>query len=626
MDSVPERPSGWRRYRHWLGALAVLLAFAASAVTRIGFTLRDPAFQGTSAAALLRTDPAFLYYVTERIVENGGRVPASLRADPNVEWPDVTDVLAIETVGQELFVAWTYLLLGKPMALHLWALWAMGLWTSLVALGVYGIAYELTGKVRWASAAALLWAAMLVDYRTLGFVLIREDFAFPWLAAHLWLALRAARVQSWTSIALAGLTLLAAAATWHAAVFVLLIEAACVLAWTLRSGDNPLGKPRAWLALALPIALSLAVPVLRAKHFAFAAPMAIFVALIYAGQVQRRAALSRSKALLHLLAALIVLATASALLSRALGGGAQDYGHVASLLWAKLTHLGQPPSDPRELDFGARLLWQGPFRTADPRTFTHLATAGVLATLAAPWIHGATWLRGRGDARVAVALAFTLAAALATWLVERTAPLFGLASAALFAVVLDALRSRQTAFAIALIACVGHGVQQVYMHGTHAISWYQLPPRAAESEHLVQWLARNVPDGEAVASDYSTSATILAFARRPILNQPKYETRRSRDKIEEFCRAFYAGSAAELAGYLERQRCRWLVINRPFLGGNATELGGIRPEDLPRLRDRPCWRMMSEDPAEFPRVQGFTLVYESPRKLGAGSYRVYRRD
>ena len=50
----------------------------------------------------------------------------------------------------------------------------------------------------------------------------------------------------------------------------------------------------------------------------------------------------------------------------------------------------------------------------------------------------------------------------------------------------------------------------------------------------------------------STSATILAFARRPILNQPKYETRRSRDKIEEFCRAFYAGSAAELAGYLAR--------------------------------------------------------------------------
>jgi hypothetical protein len=51
------------------------LAIAASIATRITIPLRDPNFRGASPAALLRTDPALLYYVTERVVENGGAVP-----------------------------------------------------------------------------------------------------------------------------------------------------------------------------------------------------------------------------------------------------------------------------------------------------------------------------------------------------------------------------------------------------------------------------------------------------------------------------------------------------------------------------------------------------------------------
>ncbi len=614
------------RRGRWLALLALVVAFAWSAATRIHFTLADPAFQGTSAAHLLRTDPAFLYYVTERIVEARGAAPADLRTDPNVEWPALTDLAAIETLGQEFVVAWTYLAAGKPMALHVWAVWVMGLWTSLAAVGVFGAAWELSRRATWAAAGVLLWAAMLVNYRTLGFVLIREDFAFPWIAAHLWLALRAARTRTSVDFALAGLTLLAACAFWHAAQFVILIEALALLAWFLRTGQNPFAAPRAWLALALPAALSLAVPVLRAKHFALSSPLLIGYALLYAAWTARRGVSARTKLVAHTLGALVLFSLGAQQLSRALGGGLGDFSHVFSLMLAKVRHLGAPPADPRGLDFDVRLLWQGPFRTAQLSEFVPLVAAGLIASAAGAALTARDWISGRGRASAAIAALFTVACFVASWLVERTAPLLGLSSAVLAAWVLSRWRAEQLAFSAAALACLAHGAHQLYLPSHYAIAWYQIPPSGRESAHLLSWIEANVPAGEAVASDYSSSAAVLAFAHRAVLNQPKYETRRSRERIAQFCDAIYSGSPAQLAEYLRENRCRWLLVNRAFLGGNATDLGGILPADLPRLKDRALLALMSEDPREYRRVGALQLVYEAPRELNGRAYRVYRLD
>ena len=133
--------AGGSSRRLWLaGALALVLAFAWSSFVRIHFALRDPGFRSGGAAALLRTDPAFLYYVTERIADADGLAPADLRADPRVEWPETTDLAAIETLGQEFVVAWSWNALGRPLPLHRFAVWVMGLWSSLVVLGVFGAA------------------------------------------------------------------------------------------------------------------------------------------------------------------------------------------------------------------------------------------------------------------------------------------------------------------------------------------------------------------------------------------------------------------------------------------------------------------------------------------------------
>ena len=537
----------WSRYRHWFGAFAVLAAFAWSSTARIGVALRDPGIAQRPAEALLRTDPAFLYYVTERVVENGGAWPAELRADPNVEWPHVTDVAAIETVGQELLVAWTYLVAGKPMPLHLWSIWVMSLWASLVAFGVYGMAYELTREVRFAALAALLWAALLGNYRTLGFVLIREDFAFPWIAAHLWLALRAARTRSWSDGVLAGLTALAAAATWHASGFVLAMEAACLVAWFLRSGENPFANARGRLALALVLLGSLAVPVLRAKHFALSLPMVLALALAATALVLRTNAPLRMRAAATFAAAVLLLLGASKAVALALGGGLADYGHVFGMLASKLAHFGRLPEDVAALDFETRLLWDGPFRTAEFETLARAEAAASLAALAGIVVGIVMLVRKRDERALFLPIAFVALAGLAAWMVERTVPLFGMTGAVLAVTLAWRLRAHAVT-SLVLAAAIGwHGWDQVktLADPQWRIAWYLPPPSADENVEMLAWVRANVPAGEPVASDFVTSAAILAFTRRPILNQPKYETRRSRELIEQMSNALYRATPSE---------------------------------------------------------------------------------
>ena len=66
---------------------------------------------------------------------------------------------------------------------------------------------------------------------------------------------------------MAAVSLVLALSTWHAMRFFVTLEAACIVAWFLRTGQNPLAARRAWILPAILAAGALLVPVLRAKWF-----------------------------------------------------------------------------------------------------------------------------------------------------------------------------------------------------------------------------------------------------------------------------------------------------------------------------------------------------------------------
>src|SRR4051812_10176513 len=77
---------GSRRWR-WIGLSVLVALIAISSAIRIGKAFADPVFKSESSRGMLRSDPATLYYFTQRIVESNGKVPADFRADPRLEYP-----------------------------------------------------------------------------------------------------------------------------------------------------------------------------------------------------------------------------------------------------------------------------------------------------------------------------------------------------------------------------------------------------------------------------------------------------------------------------------------------------------------------------------------------------------
>ena len=63
--------------------------------------------------------------------------------------------------------------------------------------------------------------------------------------------------------------------------------------------------------------------------------------------------------------------------------------------------------------------------------------------------------------------------------------------------------------------------------------WYQ-PQQRLELARAERWIGENLPRDAAIVADFVNSTGILVHSGNPIVLQPKYETQRSRDRIEAF--------------------------------------------------------------------------------------------
>ncbi|HET6203945.1 MAG TPA: hypothetical protein VFI25_14235 [Planctomycetota bacterium] len=589
-------------------ALFLAGAVAFGSVVRIRTALADPNFDARRPEGMLKSDPGLLYYLLERVVESGGLPPEDFRADPRIEHPRRVDVPATFTVGEEFAVAWPYLLFGKEVPLHLFCTYAMAVAASGAVLGVFGLALELTRSRGWAAFAASLFCLLPANYRTIGFILVNEDFSLPWFSLHLFLLARAARVRTATSFVLAGASLAAAMATWHASAFLAAIEAACLFAWFLRTGANPFSQSRAWLVPAMVCVGCLLVPVLRARGAFLSLPMQLAGGMLLAAGIRRRGA-SVAAAMLGTGG----LAALSLLFSKWTGAGIGDYAHVFELLWAKVAHLGRLPADPSALSRDARLLWQGPFETLDPRSGLTLIGVGAVIPLPLLVSMARGWFLGRGNAAENLLGAFALASLVSAWLVARTVVLAGLLLPVAAALAVRGLSPARRRLSVAAAALLLQGLLFAGFVRNHRISWYEPPERQVEIANLVRVLPSLVPEGEAVAADFMNSTAILAHTRRPIVFQPKWETAESRRRVGEFFEAFFHGSPTDLRRLLlEKYRCRYLLVDRWTLWEVARYAAGIPWSETRPRPGTAAEVFLSREDKVLAGVPGYRLLYRSP--------------
>jgi hypothetical protein len=155
--------------------------------------------------------------------------------------------------------------------------------------------------------------------------------------------------------------------------------------------------------------------------------------------------------------------------------------------------------------------------------------------------------------------------------------------------------------------------------------WFAYPDRECvpERAHLVAWVRNNVPAGEPIAADFVTSAGLLFHTRHPSLLQPKYETVRSRRRIEAFFASFYRGTPADFRAWMEAHGSRWFVLDRQRMWDDRYVAGiPMQTRDVPG-HTAAAW-FLAGDEQKLKRAHGFELVYRSPQRYGLDSFRVYR--
>ncbi len=595
-----------------LTALLLSLLVAFSTGLRIEKALDGGHFDANPVGSV-RTDPGLLYYLTERVAhssEESDEWPVDMR----IEHPAGVSIPDQYSLGQEGVVALVRRVVGNGMPTHQLALRLMAFLASLTLLGVYGLARELTGSSRWGLMAATLHALTPAAYRSIGFVLVREDLCLPIYAAHLWLVARTWRTRSTASGLWAGITLGLSLATWHAAGFLVALE--CAAAWLLflRRDRNPFGERPALVGLIAALAICLWVPSLRAKGAMLSPAMAGFLALACAARFRKL----RSRRLAAGFVALAVFVGLGRVLAGYLGSAA-DLDHVLALLLAKVRFLGHLPADPAQLDFDVRMMWQGPFATLEWREARRILGPSLLGFLVITVATTLRWLRGRGEdkhlfigllvallglgswltLRVSAALVIVLPAAIALWFSRRNQARK------------ERSRSRWLPFAGAGFILV----QALVFLGwaSHlSIDWHW-NLRRDRDRAMVAAIEQFVPDGKAVAADFMVSTVILAHTQRPIIVQPKWERALSRRRVERLWELLYHSPPTELAQTLlgplqteyllvDRHTLQWLKSSRYLAGlsSSGPELpAGSAVEAL----------LAGNGRDEYPGVPGFELLW-----------------
>ncbi len=623
MEAQGTAPRPDRRLARLVPWAVLALLLALSAKTRIDAAFRDPNFDVERPDGLLKSDPALLYYITEQIVESGGLPPADLRADPRVQHPDLTDLLAEFAVGQEFLVAWCYRLFAPDEPLHVVCVRVMSLTATLAGLAVFLLVWARSRQMTWALVATALFCMLPANYRTIGFILVREDLSFPLFALHLALLSWAVEKASPRVFLFSGLALGGALATWHAMGFFAAIEVALLHLWFLWGGKSPFEIEGAWAVLVGPVLAATVVPALSASGFLLGPAMQLGLALLAVALIRVRRPLRRLPSVMVAGGVWLLLA----LLARALSPARSGYSHVYDLLSAKLSHLGELPDDPNTISFDARLLWQGPFETLSPTALadylgwpalTLIGVAAIVLLIRRRRAHGFdAWL-----------LAFLLASLPIAWLIERTVILTGLLAPAVAACIL-ARHARPRLW----LGLYGAGLLLqapsffAWVQG-YACPWYLPPVRQAEIRALVSWVDANLDPNEAVLGDFMNSTAILAHSKNPICLQPKYETEESRRKAELFLKTFFFGTTEDLHALAqERFRAEYVLVDRYTLGELSAYTAGVRGPPGPGTA---AAIFLNPEQVVFGNVPGFELVYQSPPDLPRlpgepeGFFRLYR--
>ena len=554
--STPTSPPSPSRRPHAVRLLVIvslLALFALVAGLKIRNTTSLSYYNPVDDTNFYWTESAF-HYRHFLMVSSGESIPA---VDVPIQYPDGLDIRHYVTPVMEQVYGRIHRWFFADVPPHHFLVHATAIFSTLSVLAVFFAARALTRNRGMPLLAAAAYGLALGSmYRnTSGFV--REDFALPLIFGSFACYLHCLRDDRW-SVAAVGAALLALAlAAWHVSQFYYQLFVIGVALTALVHGVESLPR-RCFSALgATAIACSLLYPVLRAKFFALAMPMMITYGLLLfiwinpaaRGWSYRQATRRLAGALCALVAAALIAQTMTA-----------SHSHVFAVLLAKLRHFGILPDDPQALSFEAKVMWTS--------AFVHLSWDEVKLLFASTLVLGG-WglvaLLRSGSARISPGATLLVYFAVVTL---ALAILFNrltvLAVFFLPLLVVFAWPIRQTwlryVFGLVVVGCLYFELAKFFGWGNiDRVRAEPTRPAPQILTRLTNYLQSETPPQAAVLTSFQLSPSIAAFANRPVLIQPKFESRGLRDKVELLYTGLF-GPEAEFYELCKRFDARYLVL------------------------------------------------------------------
>jgi len=558
---------------------AVILVF----IMAIGFALRyDICSRSLGNGYNIFDNISAFHYYFAYLVAKGERIPV---VSYKAQYPEGIYVFRRLSIFMEYFTGLAYRAFKRlGVDFNTFVGHAVRFLGVLPAVIVYHLSGALTKRKAPALFSSLFYVVTPAALkRSAGLGFLRENFALPFIFAHilfLVLADRKGKSKSNVYLTFSGITLFVALASWHFTQFYL---AAFFLFLALRrlSSYGSIDKRSYLVCLLTSFAAGLVIPYLEANRFVLSWPMILgySIAPLFLtdertkrsrrgfGILRRRSFLKSKKVTLFFTSLLIFLALTALLFF--LTDHFITYAHVYSLGIDAVRFLGIKPDIPGLISSDSRMLWGASHGSPSGEEVVSLFLPLFILTL--PLILYGLTVRitkgqGRGEYGYGYQLVFFFMILFGIlYLFVSRLSVFVVFFLSLFAGAIAAMQRRRLLRIAAYLLVVSAIFFEIHRMN-HATIYTE--DKLATFEFL-DWVRKNTDENAVFLAPPRYSPEILAYTGRPINLHAKLESSQIRQKTIEWAESLFTESEVPLYDICRRWSTDYVV----FVRGTYTARG-----------------------------------------------------
>ncbi len=517
------------RFGHLLMALFMVIVCGWMISFKLASIGKLPFFDSNDGEGFYWTESAF-HFRHARMISEGKRIP---RLDRDIQYPEGLDTTRYITPVMDRVTGSLHRVFFQEIPLHVFLVFFSCIFSTFSIVAVF-----LTAKFLWRSAGAGFISAFCYALGPASFGraasggLLREHFALPFIFFSFACFIYCLQKDRLPVAVMGSLFLAIGLASWHATQFyVFFLVVGFVVVFFLRGGENFPRVSIAVFTIAI-AAASVALAVLRAKWFIFSPQMMMCYGLLVSlWLLPHWGVKGRTKTILWGGAVIIGFLIAGLIVQRLWG----SHSHVYNLILGKLRYWGELPLDATKLPFETKVMWTSGFGSPGLRdVFMILSVSLVLGAIAVTWSIFRIVKAKAGRAEIMVV--YSALASFVLFLMIRRMHVFTgfFLAVPIGSVVLVKGRILKPLAYVCLGGC--------FLYGVHFIGTLHLghgrPPQEYVKD-MIHYIKGETGPDEAVLTAFQFGPSIAAYARRPVILHPKFESQLIRDKVKDVYTSLY---------------------------------------------------------------------------------------